>query len=298
MSFGLMADTRTRAVHIAESFHGPVLSRGERSRSSLYMDDPSDSSECSNFLNRLRRLYIRRRGTDYSTWNSGRSVIDAPRYFACRRCLQRATEAGRWGMTSSNTTARRIRGTTAMSQQRWRRRCTSTPNNCVLLLNGVEAAGFRLEERRRYPTDRRRHLVTSPRRACAPWSRADRALEELEDDVLARFERRRARENPAAPASTAGWRPRPSGSPPPAAIRPPKPGSGAAEVPSALDAVLVDGPLAVPVSPCLGLGPRLDERDGAGSRCRLAHGRPGNSKRHLRGEERQQAAMCVIMLAV
>jgi DNA-binding MarR family transcriptional regulator len=56
-------------------------------------------------------------------------------------------------------------------------------NNCVLLLNELEARGY--VERRRDPLDRRRHTVvvtTAGRRAVA---RAEHAREALEDEVLA-----------------------------------------------------------------------------------------------------------------
>jgi DNA-binding MarR family transcriptional regulator len=56
-------------------------------------------------------------------------------------------------------------------------------NNCVLLLNELEARGY--VERRRDPLDRRRHIVAvapAGRRAVA---RAEHAREALEDEVLA-----------------------------------------------------------------------------------------------------------------
>ena len=56
------------------------------------------------------------------------------------------------------------------------------PNNCVLLLNALEADG--LVERRREPTDRRRHTVVLTPRGRKQLERADRALETVEDQVL------------------------------------------------------------------------------------------------------------------
>ncbi|HXM57781.1 MAG TPA: MarR family transcriptional regulator [Candidatus Dormibacteraeota bacterium] len=55
-------------------------------------------------------------------------------------------------------------------------------NNCVLLLNELEAAG--LAERRRDPTDRRRHLVAINPAGRQALERAERALESVEDEVL------------------------------------------------------------------------------------------------------------------
>src|ERR1700756_1532265 len=57
------------------------------------------------------------------------------------------------------------------------------PNNCVLLLNELEAAG--LAERRRDPNDRRRHVVDITPAGIRALERAERAQEGLEDEVLA-----------------------------------------------------------------------------------------------------------------
>lgn len=56
------------------------------------------------------------------------------------------------------------------------------PNNCVLLLNELEAAG--LVERRRDSSDRRRHIVALTPAGRQALERADRALESVEDEVL------------------------------------------------------------------------------------------------------------------
>jgi DNA-binding MarR family transcriptional regulator len=55
-------------------------------------------------------------------------------------------------------------------------------NNCVLLLNDLEALQY--VERRRDPVDRRRHLVALTDAGRAALERAERAQESVEDDVL------------------------------------------------------------------------------------------------------------------
>jgi DNA-binding MarR family transcriptional regulator len=57
------------------------------------------------------------------------------------------------------------------------------PNNCVLLLNELEAAGY--AERRRDPDDRRRHLVDMTPAGRQALERAEHAQDDLEDEVLA-----------------------------------------------------------------------------------------------------------------
>jgi DNA-binding MarR family transcriptional regulator len=56
-------------------------------------------------------------------------------------------------------------------------------NTCVLLLNVLEAG--QLVERRRDPHDRRRHIVEITPAGQQAVERADRALESVEDQVLA-----------------------------------------------------------------------------------------------------------------
>lgn len=57
------------------------------------------------------------------------------------------------------------------------------PNNCVLLLNEVEERGY--IERRRDPTDRRRHVVDLTDEGRAALERGEQARESLEDQILA-----------------------------------------------------------------------------------------------------------------
>ena len=56
------------------------------------------------------------------------------------------------------------------------------PNNCVLLLNDLESAGY--VERRRDPADRRRHIVEMTPAGRRAMGSAERAMESLEGDVL------------------------------------------------------------------------------------------------------------------
>lgn len=56
-------------------------------------------------------------------------------------------------------------------------------NNCVLLLNDLEDSGY--IERRRDPTDRRRHMVDLTDKGRAALEAGERAQEGLEDQILA-----------------------------------------------------------------------------------------------------------------
>jgi MarR family transcriptional regulator, temperature-dependent positive regulator of motility len=56
------------------------------------------------------------------------------------------------------------------------------PNNCVLLLNEMEAAGH--VRRTRDPADRRRHIVEVTDEGLAAVARSDDALNEVEGQVL------------------------------------------------------------------------------------------------------------------
>jgi DNA-binding MarR family transcriptional regulator len=65
-------------------------------------------------------------------------------------------------------------------------------NNCVLLLNELDDAGY--VERRRDPQDRRRHIVEMTPAGEAALAEGERRLEDLEDEVLNKLttdERRR-----------------------------------------------------------------------------------------------------------
>jgi DNA-binding MarR family transcriptional regulator len=69
-----------------------------------------------------------------------------------------------------------------MSQQEL---CTAVhmdPNNCVLMLNELEAMGF--VERRRDPADRRRHIVVMTEAGRKALAYAEQGVASLEDEVL------------------------------------------------------------------------------------------------------------------
>jgi DNA-binding MarR family transcriptional regulator len=55
-------------------------------------------------------------------------------------------------------------------------------NNCVLLLNDLEALGY--VERRRDPVDRRRHLVELTSKGRIALERAELAQSSIEDEIL------------------------------------------------------------------------------------------------------------------
>jgi DNA-binding MarR family transcriptional regulator len=72
--------------------------------------------------------------------------------------------------------------TPAMGQRQFGESLHLDPNNTVLMLNDLEAAGW--AERRRDPDDRRRHTVELTAGGRKALTRAERALDGLEEDVL------------------------------------------------------------------------------------------------------------------
>jgi DNA-binding MarR family transcriptional regulator len=70
----------------------------------------------------------------------------------------------------------------SMSQQALGETLHLDPNNLVLLLNDAEAEGY--VERRRDPSDRRRHIVELTKAGRKAVEKAERAFESIEADVL------------------------------------------------------------------------------------------------------------------
>ena len=68
------------------------------------------------------------------------------------------------------------------SQQQLGQTLMLDPNNCVILLNDLEEFGY--VERRRDPTDRRRHIVEMTAAGRRALEHAEVKLETLEDQVL------------------------------------------------------------------------------------------------------------------
>src|SRR6266545_5426427 len=68
------------------------------------------------------------------------------------------------------------------SQQQLGQTLMLDPNNCVILLNDLEEFGY--VERRRDPTDRRRHIVEMTEAGRHALEHAEEKLETLEDEVL------------------------------------------------------------------------------------------------------------------
>jgi DNA-binding MarR family transcriptional regulator len=72
--------------------------------------------------------------------------------------------------------------TAGMGQRQFGESLHLDPNNTVLMLNDLEAAGW--AERRRDPDDRRRHTVELTAVGRKALTRAERALDGLEGEVL------------------------------------------------------------------------------------------------------------------
>jgi DNA-binding MarR family transcriptional regulator len=75
-----------------------------------------------------------------------------------------------------------LRDLGSMPQQTLGEQMHVDPNNLVLLLNDAEANGW--VERRRDPTDRRRHIVVITELGLKALRRAEEAIEDVEDQVL------------------------------------------------------------------------------------------------------------------
>jgi DNA-binding MarR family transcriptional regulator len=75
-----------------------------------------------------------------------------------------------------------LRDQGAMPQQALGEQLHVDPNNLVLLLNDAEANGWL--ERRRDPTDRRRHIVVLTDAGLEALAHAEDAIEDVEDQVL------------------------------------------------------------------------------------------------------------------
>jgi MarR family transcriptional regulator, temperature-dependent positive regulator of motility len=71
------------------------------------------------------------------------------------------------------------------SQQQLGQTLMLDPNNCVILLNDLEEDGY--VERRRDPSDRRRHIVEMTDAGTRALERAEEKLETLEDDVFGKL---------------------------------------------------------------------------------------------------------------
>ena len=99
-----------------------------------------------------------------------------------RVVYRRATEAVLGMSLKAYSALASAREQPNISQQAFCEAVHLDPNNCVLLLNALEADG--LVERRRDPADRRRHIVSLTPHGQHALEKADRALETVEDDVL------------------------------------------------------------------------------------------------------------------
>jgi DNA-binding MarR family transcriptional regulator len=99
-----------------------------------------------------------------------------------RVVYRRATEAVLGMRLKEYTSLIYLREHECLTQQALAEALHLDANNCVLLLNELEAAG--LAERRRDAHDRRRHIVTISPAGRQALERADRALESVEDEVL------------------------------------------------------------------------------------------------------------------
>jgi DNA-binding MarR family transcriptional regulator len=102
------------------------------------------------------------------------------------RLIYRRTSEGLLGMTVKEfSTLAMLRDHSPIPQQELGELLCVDANNLVLLLNDLESREFAL--RRRDPTDRRRHLVEITGEGLRAFDSAEKGIESVEDDVLARL---------------------------------------------------------------------------------------------------------------
>jgi MarR family transcriptional regulator, temperature-dependent positive regulator of motility len=99
------------------------------------------------------------------------------------RAIYRAADEGTLGMKLKAYSTLASLAAAPVSQQELCISMHLDPNNCVLLLNHLETAGW--IERQRDPADRRRHIVALTDDGRKALRRAERAMEDLEGEVLA-----------------------------------------------------------------------------------------------------------------
>lgn len=99
------------------------------------------------------------------------------------RAIYRAADEDALGMKLKSLSVLASLGAAPVSQQELCISMHLDPNNCVLLLNHLETAGW--IERQRDPADRRRHIVALTDEGRKALHRAERKMEELEGEVLA-----------------------------------------------------------------------------------------------------------------
>jgi MarR family transcriptional regulator, temperature-dependent positive regulator of motility len=99
------------------------------------------------------------------------------------RAIYRAADEDKLGMKLKAYATLASLAAAPVSQQELCISMHLDPNNCVLMLNHLETAGW--IERQRDPADRRRHIVALTDDGRKALHRAERAMEELEGEVLA-----------------------------------------------------------------------------------------------------------------
>jgi len=117
--------------------------------------------------------------TDMSTTSRPGSIVLLTRL---SRAVYRAASEDKLGLPLKGFAALSSLREGAMPQKDL---CVAThldPNNCVLLLNDLEAAGHL--RRVRDPEDRRRHIVEITPEGKAALKAAERAMESLEEEIL------------------------------------------------------------------------------------------------------------------
>jgi DNA-binding MarR family transcriptional regulator len=147
------------------------------------MDDPYDKGDTQAGGHHFANVHPRRRYDHRKQMSSEHTPGSLVLLIRLTRHVYRRASEEVLGMRLKQYLAlNTLAQTPGIGQRQFGETLHLDPNNTVLMLNDLEAAGW--AERRRDVEDRRRHVVEITAAGRKALARADEALDGLEDDVL------------------------------------------------------------------------------------------------------------------